>query len=265
MLFCYPVISRRSKGLSIGVNLNPDQACNYDCVYCEVDRTHSPRVRTVDLPRLELELRALAGGWRELFDDPAFVAVPEAYRRLNDIAFSGDGEPTAAPAFTNAVEVVARVRRELGLTAAKVIVITNACFLTRPAVVQSLRVLDENGGEIWAKLDAGTEAYHERINRPSHPLVHVLDNILAAARVRPLVIQSLFCRFDGAPPDDTEIGAYVDRLATLLAQGAQLSLVQIYTVARIPAVRSVAALSASELESIARRVRSLGVPAESFA
>ncbi len=38
--YVYPVISRRSKGLSIGVNLNPDKVCNFDCVYCCVDRTH---------------------------------------------------------------------------------------------------------------------------------------------------------------------------------------------------------------------------------
>lgn len=265
MRFCYPVISRRSKGLSIGVNLNPDQACNYDCVYCEVDRSQPPRVRTVNLPQLEFELRTLAGGWRELFREPAFAEVPAAYRRLNDIAFSGDGEPTASPVFADAVQIVVRVRRELGLTAVKVVLITNACFLTRATVVEALRVLDDHGGEIWAKLDAGTDAYHKRINRPSHSLSHVLDNILAAARVRPIVIQSLFCRFDGAGPDRAEIDAYVDRLRTLLERGAQLSLVQIYTVARIPTERSVAALSASELEAIAGPVRALGVPVETFA
>ena len=37
--FVYPVLSRRSKGLSLGVNLNPDKVCNFDCIYCQVDRT----------------------------------------------------------------------------------------------------------------------------------------------------------------------------------------------------------------------------------
>ena len=64
--YCYPVISRRSGGLSIGINLNPDTACNFDCIYCQVDRTTPPAVRKVDLDRLKEELNnlldAFAGG-----------------------------------------------------------------------------------------------------------------------------------------------------------------------------------------------------------
>ena len=37
--YIYAVVSRRSRGLSIGINLNPDKACNFDCPYCQVDRT----------------------------------------------------------------------------------------------------------------------------------------------------------------------------------------------------------------------------------
>ena len=36
--FVYAVISQRAHGLSIGVNLTPDKQCNFDCVYCEVNR-----------------------------------------------------------------------------------------------------------------------------------------------------------------------------------------------------------------------------------
>ena len=32
--FVYAVISSRAHGLSLGVNLNPDKLCNYDCLYC---------------------------------------------------------------------------------------------------------------------------------------------------------------------------------------------------------------------------------------
>src|SRR3989304_8265445 len=63
--YIYPVISRRSGGLSIGINLNPDAACNFDCIYCQVDRTVEPRVRDVNVERLETELATmieLAGG-----------------------------------------------------------------------------------------------------------------------------------------------------------------------------------------------------------
>ncbi len=262
-LYVYPVISRRAKGLSIGVNLNPEMSCNFDCIYCQVDRTATPRVRKVDLRVLESELRQLVGTHAALFRQPEFAAVPPAYRRLNDIAFSGDGEPTAVPVFPEAARLAASIKTELGLHEVKIVVITDACFLDRPPVAAALESLDAHQGEIWAKLDAGTEAYYKLVNRPSHPLQHVLDNILGAARIRPLVIQSLFMRVHDAPPQ-SEIAAYVGRLRWLLDQGGRLSLVQIYTVARRTAEPYVTALTADELERIASAVRPLGVPVECY-
>ena len=47
--YVYPVVSRRSKGISIGVNLNPDKVCNFDCIYCCVDRKQTGKYKEVDL------------------------------------------------------------------------------------------------------------------------------------------------------------------------------------------------------------------------
>jgi wyosine [tRNA(Phe)-imidazoG37] synthetase (radical SAM superfamily) len=264
--YVYPVISRRAQGLSIGINLNPDMACNFDCVYCQVDRSQEPRTRKTDLSVLESELRSLAGNYSALFEEPEFRAVPTGYRRLNDIAFSGDGEPTAAPQFPEAVRIAAAVRRDYSLQDAKIVVITDACFLTRPGVAAALAFLDENNGEIWAKLDAGTQDYFERINRArgGATLQHVLENILAAARVRPLVIQSLFLRLQGEAPTEDEITAYMERLRWIVQSGGQLALIQLYTVARRPAEAFAEALSRAELEQIALRVRASGLRAECY-
>lgn len=262
--YVYPVISRRARGLSIGVNLNPNMACNFDCVYCQVDRTAPPAERRADLPTLRRELRHLVGNWRSLFSEPEFVRVPDDYRRLNDIAFSGDGEPTAVPEFPEAAGMAAEARAEFGVADAKIIIITDACFLTRAGVAETLRFLDGHNGEIWAKLDAGTEAYFRTVNRPSHSLQHVLDNILAAARERPVVIQSLFMRLNGEPPPAAEIEAYVNRLRDLRAGGGRLKLIQLYTVARRPAESFVTPLTPDELAAIAAQVRSLGVPIETY-
>ena len=57
--FVYPVISRRSRGLSIGINLNPDKVCNFDCIYCEVDRTTPGKVSRIDLDQMRDELIAM--------------------------------------------------------------------------------------------------------------------------------------------------------------------------------------------------------------
>ena len=263
--FVYPVISRRARGLSVGVNLNPDGACNFDCVYCQVDRTAERTITKVDLAVLEHELREIVGHYADLFEEPEFRQVVPEYRRLNDIAFSGDGEPTASPVFPEAARIAAAAREEFGVNEAKIVIITDACFLTRPKVAETLAFLDDHNGEIWAKLDAGTEEYYRRVNRASHSLQHVLENLLAAARVRPIVVQSLFLRLRGEPPTQGEIEAYVDRLRQLGADGGQISLVQIYTVARRPAEDYVSALTTEELEGIAEQVRQLGLRAEIYA
>lgn len=265
--YVYPVISRRSAGLSIGVNLNPDMACNFDCVYCQVDRTVQPRVREVDVDRLGEELAAMIDDAvsGRLFDDPSFRDVPQRFRRINDIAFSGDGEPTTCKQFLPCIELAARLKREAGLHGAKLVLITDACYLTRPQVEAALRVMDENNGEIWAKLDAGTEPYYQRVNKPNYQLRHVVENIIAAARVRPVVIQSMFMRLEGAGPAEAEIIAFTDRLNEILCAGGQIKLVQVYTVARKPAQSFVTPLADEEVDYIAEAVRRCtGLPAECY-
>src|SRR5947209_1400646 len=197
-LYVYAVVSRRSKGVSIGLNLNPDKVCNFDCVYCQVDRTTPPIVREVDEPRLLEELEGMldlvASG--ELFEIERFRKTPPALRRLNDIAFSGDGEPTTCPEFPEIVRAVAEIRQRRQLDA-KLVLITNATRFHDPRVKAALEILDANGGEIWAKLEAGTQAYYEQVDRSTIPLSRVLANITEAARVRPVVIQALFMRLHG--------------------------------------------------------------------
>jgi wyosine [tRNA(Phe)-imidazoG37] synthetase (radical SAM superfamily) len=255
--FCYPVVSRRSGGLSIGVNLNPDKACNFDCIYCQVDRTTPADVSKVDLAMLDKELNELvdAAISSELFEIPPFGALPPDRRVIRDIAFSGDGEPTTYTQFSEAIGLAAATRRRHQLELTKLVLITDACYLTRPDVQAGLRLLDENNGEIWAKLDAGTQAYYETINRPNYPLSHVLANILDAARKRPIVIQSLWMKVHGAAPPCEEVAAYCDRLNEILSAGGQLKLVQLYTIARKTTEKYATSLTDSELDEIANLVR----------
>jgi wyosine [tRNA(Phe)-imidazoG37] synthetase (radical SAM superfamily) len=263
--YVYPVISRRSKGLSIGVNLNPGQNCNFNCVYCQVNRSRPARPEPVDFDLLSDELRQMLAGYERIFEERKYRDLPAELRAIKDIAFSGDGEPTVSPTFPAAAGLVAELRNAFGLDNAKIVLLTNACFLREPAVIQTLAFLDGHNGEIWAKLDAGTQAYFEQVNGPSHPLTHVLDNILVTARVRPIVIQSLFMRLHDQPPPGDEITAYADRLRWLLDNGGRLKLVQIYTVARPTAQPYVSKLSAEQLESIADAIRPLGVAVETYA
>lgn len=265
--FVYPVLSRRSRGISVGVNLNPDKVCNFDCIYCQVDRRSEAETRFVETDRLLRELDETLGLVTSgaLYEDPRFAAIPESLRRLNDIAFSGDGEPTTFRNIDRIAEEVADLKRRRGLDAVKLILITNASMFQRPAVRRALATFDANNGEIWAKLDAGTEPYYQAIERTRIPFARILDNLQDAARARPLVIQSLFLRVDGAGPPPEEVAAYCERLAEILDAGGALRLVQVYTVARPPAERSVTPLDPAEVDAIADAVRArVGVPVEAY-
>ena len=252
----YPVLSRRSRGISVGVNLNPDKICNFDCIYCQVDRTRQSETAFVEIDRLLAELDAtlelVTSG--AIYETEKFRATPDELRRLNDIAFSGDGEPTTYRNFDEIVAACAAVKRRRGLDAVKMLLITNASMFHRPHVERGLAILDAHQGEIWAKLEAGTQDYYQLVERTPIPLGQILDNITAAARVRPLVIQSLFMRIEGQPPPPAELAAFCDRLVEITAAGGKISLVQIYTVARPPAESFVAPLSAGEVDAIAALV-----------
>jgi wyosine [tRNA(Phe)-imidazoG37] synthetase (radical SAM superfamily) len=265
-LYVYAVVSRRSKGVSIGLNLNPDKICNFDCVYCQVDRKSQPVVDKVDVTRLIEELEDVldlvaTGG---LFEMERFRQTPPALRRLNDIAFSGDGEPTTCPQFLEIVRHVAEAKRRRNLDC-KLVLITNATQFDRPRVRQALQILDANDGEVWAKLEAGTEAYYRRVDRTTIPFQRVLDNITEAAKARPIVIQSLFMRLQGEPPPADELTAFCDRLNDVARAGGRIRLVQVYTVARVPAETYVTPLSNAEVDQIVDLVQTrTGLSAEPF-
>jgi len=255
--YVYPVVSRRSGGLSIGINLSPGKECSFHCLYCQVDRRNTAAPARVDPARLQSELEAILGEEQRgrLYDVPPFGLLPLHARGVRDIAFSGDGEPTASPDFPKGVGIAARARLRFGLGAAKIVLITNASLLDRPRVRRALEVLDRNNGEVWAKLDAGTEDYYRLVARSAVPFSRILDNLQAAARVRPIVIQTLFMAVRGAGPDEAELRAYADRLSAIASSGGRIKLVQIHTVARPPAESWVAALPSETLEAIAAEVR----------
>ena len=199
-----------------------------------------------------------------LWRDSAFADVPTEQRGVRDIAFSGDGEPTTCRHFRDSVELVARLKCEAGWRDTKIVLITNATGLTKPEVVTALAIMDENNGEIWAKLDAGTEAYFRKVNRASFTLQHVIDSIIAAARVRPVVIQSLFMRLDGQGPEAAELNAFVDRLGEITRAGGRIDYIQVYTVARRPAEKYVSALDNAEVDHIVDLVGRAGFRAEAY-
>ena len=59
MTYVYPVISRRAGGVSVGVNLNPNNACNWHCAYCQVPGLTRGSAPVIDLKQLKEELSSM--------------------------------------------------------------------------------------------------------------------------------------------------------------------------------------------------------------
>lgn len=267
--FVYPVISRRSGGLSLGVNLNPDKRCNFDCIYCEVDRRTPGRPDAVDPRRIQEELLELvrlarSGG---LARTPRFAQLPpHLCQDIKDIAFSGDGEPTMVHNFADCIQTVANLRQSEALHTTKLVLITDAAGLDKVDVRRGLEILDANHGEIWGKLDAGTEAYYRLVNRSLVRFDRILNNLLLTARVRPIIIQSLFLNVHGQAIPDAELLAYCDRLRHLVAQGGRIREVHAYTIARPTPEPYATALPQADLERIATTIRhQTNLPVRTFA
>jgi wyosine [tRNA(Phe)-imidazoG37] synthetase (radical SAM superfamily) len=258
--YVYAVVSRRARGLSIGVNLNPDKRCNFDCPYCQVDRSTPGGPSRVDVDALRGELEDLlrrAGD--ELWSSSPFDTVAPGLRRVADIAFAGDGEPTTPPEFPDAARAAREARDRLS-PGVPLRLLTNATLFHKERVRAALAEFDE----LWCKLDAGTEEYFQRVDGTRLPFGRILDNLLLVARERPIVVQSLFPAFDGAPPGDEEIAAWVERLREITARGGRVDHVQVYTVARAPSDPRCGPVDAERLEAIAAAARAAGLDAAAY-
>jgi wyosine [tRNA(Phe)-imidazoG37] synthetase (radical SAM superfamily) len=259
--YVYAVMSRRARGLSIGVNMNPDKACNFDCPYCQVDRTTPGGPSRVDVGHLAGELEDLlrrAGA--DLWTTPPFDTAAPELRRVADVAFAGDGEPTTPPEFPAAARA-AREARDRFATGVPLRLLTNATLLHKDRVRAALGEFDQ----LWCKLDAGTEAYFHVVDGTRLPFQRILDNLLLVARERPIVIQSLFLTLDGVGPDDAEIRAWVGRLSEIVSGGGRIDHVQVYTVARTPSDPRCGPLEGARLEAIATAARAAGLAAAVYA
>jgi wyosine [tRNA(Phe)-imidazoG37] synthetase (radical SAM superfamily) len=264
--FVYVLVSPRAHGLSVGINLNPDKRCNFDCVYCEVNRALPPRDTALDVAVMvrELEQTLLLARDRRLQALPGFRNLPAELLTLRHVALSGDGEPTQSPWFAEVVRAVVHLRALGRFPFFKLVLISNATGLDTPSVRAGLQLLTPKD-EIWLKLEAGTREYYERINRPTVPLEKVLENILVLARQRPVVIQSLFPSFHGEEPPEGEITQFVARLRELRDAGARIALVQVYSAMRAIIHPECGHLPLRSLSRIAQAVRAgTHLPVEVF-
>ena len=265
--YVYVVVSSRARGLSIGVNMNPDKLCNFNCVYCEVNRATTAPLKTLDVDVMADELQRTLGLARsgKLHHLEHHRNTPSELLEIRHVALSGDGEPTLCPNFLDAVQAVMHARALRKFPFFKIVLITNATGLDRSQVQESLKRFTKSD-EVWVKLDGGTQEYLDKVSRLKDvTLGKILSNILHLARQRPVVIQSLFPAINGEEPTAEDIHQYAQRLNELKSDGAQISMVQIYSANRPMSHAECGHLPLKTLSQIAQVVRQVaGLPAEVF-
>jgi wyosine [tRNA(Phe)-imidazoG37] synthetase (radical SAM superfamily) len=258
MRYVYPVISRRAGGVSVGINLNPNNACNWRCVYCQVPDLQRGGPPPIDLPLLERELNDFLR-WAGSGDFMA-TRVPEGARQLVDVAFSGNGEPTSAAEFAEAVVIAERVLATHDL-AGKVVMrlITNGSLLDRKTVQKGIARIGRAAGEVWFKLDAGTSAGLARINGTRARPELVARRLACCADLAPTWVQTCLFRMDDEPPAEPEMQAYLELLGPL---APRLAGVHLYSLAR-PSLQKEASrlgrMEAGWMEETAERIRRIGL------
>ncbi|MDR1890189.1 MAG: radical SAM protein [Zoogloeaceae bacterium] len=252
--YVYPVLSRRARGVSIGVNLNLNRACNWACVYCQVENLRRGGPDAIDLDALERELDVFLD--EALRGDYLTRHVAEAgYRRLADIAFSGEGEPTSAAEFADAAaRVVAVLERHALKGRLPLRLITNGSLIHRATVRQGLKTLAAAGGEVWFKVDRGDAAGMLAVNRTPGRPERVIRNLRRAAELAPVWVQTCWFARDGVAPDAAAENAYLD----LLAQVADaIEGVHLYGLARPShqdGAEQLERIGAAELEAWGQRI-----------
>ena len=143
-----PLPTRRL-GWSLGIDTVPAKTCNWNCVYCQLGRTHPlTNTRRNPVPAREI-LAAVRARLRELPADA-----------VDWITFVASGEGT----LHRGIGWLIRAVKKLG--SHPVAVITNGSLLHRADVRRELAVADA----VLPTLDAGDAALFQRINRPHRRL-----------------------------------------------------------------------------------------------
>lgn len=258
MKYVYPVVSRRAGGVSIGINLNTNSACNWRCIYCSVPNLTRGTPPPIELDVLAHELRIFLSD--VVHGDFMQQHVAEGDRHLKDIAFSGNGEPTSAKEFPQVILLVEQILSEFSLLGKiKVRLITNGSLMDKPAVLESMKDLARCNGEVWFKVDAGSKQAIARINDVNlNPQSHI-ERLKKCASLCPTFIQTCMFGLDGEVPKETAI---TDYLALISGVKSCVQGVHLYGLAR-PSYQAEASrlsrLSADFLEAVAQRIRALGL------
>jgi wyosine [tRNA(Phe)-imidazoG37] synthetase (radical SAM superfamily) len=260
LTYVYPVVSRRAQGVSVGINLNVNSACNWQCIYCQVPGLSRGGPPPIDLARLRAELDAMLAALSR--GDYLQRHVPAGMRHVRDIALSGNGEPTTAAEFPEVVALIGDVlARHTFPEPLKIVLISNGSLMHQARVRAGITHMAALHGEVWFKLDRATPQGMRTVNGTRTAPSRTLRNLALSCACCPTWVQTCFFALDGHPPPDNEIDAYLDVLRDAARQVHRPAGVLLYGVAR-PSMQAgagrISPLPGIWFETLAARIEALG-------
>ncbi|MDX8397014.1 MAG: radical SAM protein [Mariprofundaceae bacterium] len=260
MTYVYPVVSRRAGGVSLGINLNPNNACNWHCAYCQVPNLIRGVAPDINLLQLEQELGRMLSSL--LHGDFMQQHVKEDYRKFCDVAISGNGEPTSCKSFDAVVAVIIDVMNDFDVVGKIPLrLISNGSYVHKPHVLRGLQMMAEHRGEVWVKIDAVTEIAIQRMNGISTTEDLLFQQVSCVAKACPTWIQTCMLAWDGVEPSDSDIVAYIFFLQRLKDEAVPVLGVLLYGLARASMqveAQHVSALDHGWMQRLKIRIEALG-------
>jgi len=202
--YVYPVVSRRAGGLSLGINLNTNNACNWQCIYCEIPNLTRGGPEPIEVELLKDELNF----WIDQIMNSNFLKknTPPG-TTFADVALSGNGEPTAAPEFLDVLEIIIASLKEHKLVdKIPVRLITNGSFISKKK--ECLNIFNRYHGEVWFKIDAADEDSIKLINQVNLNPNSMINNLKKCAEACQTVIQTCLLKINHQVPTNDFLKNY---------------------------------------------------------
>ena len=239
-----PVRSRRL-GWSLGLNVSPTnyKLCSFNCVYCQYGQTAVHTMDTAD----RLGDLPTPDDFRQALEN-----ILCENKEIDNITFSGNGEPTLHPQFEALVDIAKQLKEEY-FPEANIGVLSNSSTVNIEKVHRALTKLNFK----IMKLDAGGLSTFRKINRPCREVDYeaIVNGLKSLEKV---TLQTMFV--DGAIQNigDQEVGQWMERVGEIKPIKSQ-----IYSLHRPPAESSLQEVAAEKLWEIAARTEKIaGVPVE---
>ena len=259
--YVYPVVSRRAGGLSLGINLNTNNACNWQCIYCEVPNLVRGKPVPIDLQELENELDY----WLDQIVNKSFLRqYTKSKTEFKDIAFSGNGEPTASKQFKDVVSILINKINEYKLDKIIIRLITNGSYMANPATQKALSLLSNFNREVWFKIDQTNQEGVKIINQVNLSKSSVKKNLEASLKNNPTVVQTCLFKLNEELPSLQSLEDYIKFMEPYKDKIKGIHLYSLARESEQTNEHKLTRLTVSELKVIADKIKVLNIPIQIF-